>query len=147
MNRRDFLKKIIKAFFAVVTAVVLSSLIYIYPSKIRKRELRYIYIMDEDGLPRRGVKRVEFDIESVGQVIANRAFIVNNDYGLTAFSSVCTHLGCLVNWDNNKKEFLCPCHGGKFDINGAVIAGPPPKPLTRLPLEIKDGKVYLGIKV
>jgi cytochrome b6-f complex iron-sulfur subunit len=147
MNRRDFLKKVIKAFFGLITAVVLSSLVYIYPSKIRKRELKYIYIMDEDELPRRGVKRVQFDVELDGRVLATRAFIAINDYGLTAFSSVCTHLGCMVSWDNNKKEFLCPCHGGKFDINGSVIAGPPPKPLTTLPLEIKDGKVYVGIAV
>lgn len=147
MNRRDFLKKMIKAFFAVITAIVFSSLIYIYPSKIRKKELQYIYIMDEDELPRRGVRRVEFNVKIDDRIIANRAFIAINDYGLTAFSSVCTHLGCLVNWDNNKSEFLCPCHGGKFDINGTVIAGPPPMPLTRLPLEIKDGKVYVGIKV
>lgn len=147
MNRRDFLKKMIKAFFAVITAIVLSSIVYIYPSKIRKRELQYIYIMDEDELPRRGVRRVEFDVKLKDRVSTNRAFIAVNDYGLTAYSPVCTHLGCLVNWDSFRNEFICPCHGGRFDINGNLVGGPPPKPLTRLPLEIKDGKVYIGIKV
>lgn len=147
MKRRDFLKKMIKAFFAVIAAVVLSSLVYIYPSKIRKRELQYIYIMDEDELPRRGVRRVAFDVKLQDRVFANRAFIAVNDYGLIAFSSVCTHLGCLVNWDSFRSEFICPCHGGRFDINGNVAGGPPPKPLIRLPLQMKDGKVYIGIKV
>jgi cytochrome b6-f complex iron-sulfur subunit len=147
MNRRDFLKKMIKAFFAVITAIMLSSIVYIYPSKIRKRELQYIYIMDEDELPRRGVRRVEFDVKLKDRVFTNRAFIAVNDYGLTAYSPVCTHLGCLVNWDSFRNEFICPCHGGRFDINGNLVGGPPPKPLTRLPLEIKDGKVYIGIKI
>ena len=67
--------------------------------------------------------------------------------GMTVFSPVCTHLGCYVNWDNNRKEFICPCHGGRYNIDGQVIAGPPPKPLDRLPFKIEAGKVYLGVTV
>ncbi len=47
------------------------------------------------------------------------------------FDSRCTHLGCTVNWEANAKAFICPCHNGKFNINGAVVAGPPPRPLDR----------------
>jgi Rieske Fe-S protein len=65
--------------------------------------------------------------------------------GLFALSPVCTHLGCLVNWDYNKKEFICPCHGGKYDMEGKVRGGPPPAPLNRLPLEVRDEKVYIGM--
>lgn len=147
MNRRDFLKRAIKVFFSILAAVALSALVYIYPSKIKKRELHYVYLMDEDDLPKKGVRKVEFEYKSEDKTVANRIFLAANNGSLTAFSPVCTHLGCLVNWDNNKKEFLCSCHGGKYNIDGDVIAGPPPKPLTRLPLEIKDGKVYVGIKV
>lgn len=103
--------------------------------------------MDEDNLPRQGVRRIEFQYKADDRLITAKAFISATDRGLTVFSSVCTHLGCLVNWDNNKKEFLCPCHGGKYDIYGNVTAGPPPRPLTTLPLKIIDGKVYAGIKI
>ncbi|HAK89835.1 MAG TPA: hypothetical protein DCP24_12385 [Nitrospiraceae bacterium] len=147
MKRRDFLKKAIKVFFSIIAAAVLSVFIYIYPSKIKERKLQFVYIMDEDDLPRKGVRKVEFQYKADDKEVANRVFLVAAGTDLTAFSSVCTHLGCLVNWDNNKKEFLCPCHAGKYDINGNVIAGPPPRPLTRLPLKIEDGKVYVGIKV
>lgn len=147
MKRRDFLKGVIKAFFLILAVFVISIFIYIYPSNIKKRKLNYIYIMDEDDLPKRGVRKIEFHYERDDRIINSRIFITADNDKLIAFSPVCTHLGCLVNWDNNKKEFLCPCHGGKYNISGDVIAGPPPKPLTRLPLEIKDGKVYVGIKV
>ena len=48
---------------------------------------------------------------------------------VVAFSNVCTHLSCHVNWDANQKEYICPCHDGHFDVNGKVVAGPPPRPL------------------
>ena len=41
-------------------------------------------------------------------------------------SPQCTHLGCMVQWNSNAQEFLCPCHAGVFDADGKNIAGPPP---------------------
>jgi Rieske Fe-S protein len=46
-------------------------------------------------------------------------------------NSRCTHLGCTVNWKPEAKAFLCPCHDAKFDENGKVLGGPPPRPLDR----------------
>lgn len=147
MKRRDFLKKAIKVFFSFLTLAFLPVLVYMYPSNIKTRKRSYIYLMDEEDLPRKGVRRLDIEYASEERSIVNRVYLAVTDKGLTAFSSVCTHLGCLVNWDNNKKEFLCPCHGGKYNINGDVTGGPPPNSLTRLPLEIRDGKVYIGITV
>ena len=45
-----------------------------------------------------------------------------------ALSAVCTHLGCVVSWQEQAGEFLCPCHGGRFSADGQVLAGPPPSP-------------------
>lgn len=61
-----------------------------------------------------------------------------------AFSAVCTHLGCIVQWQKDRQEFLCPCHGGRFTADGAVISGPPPKPLNRLPSSVANGTVTVG---
>jgi Rieske Fe-S protein len=44
-------------------------------------------------------------------------------------SNKCTHLGCNVNWNADKQEYVCPCHDAQFDINGKVLGGPPPRPL------------------
>ena len=66
-------------------------------------------------------------------------FVVwDGDRSVHAFSGTCTHLGCQVNWDAEKKRFLCPCHGGAYDANGRVIDGPPPRPLDTLEARI-DG--------
>lgn len=63
--------------------------------------------------------------------------------GLVALSTTCSHLGCGVSWNAARKAFLCPCHGGVYGPDGAVLAGPPPKPLTRLPLVVSGGRVQL----
>jgi cytochrome b6-f complex iron-sulfur subunit len=65
--------------------------------------------------------------------------------GLRAFSAICTHLGCIVEWDQNRQFILCPCHDGRFNpINGAVISGPPPAPLSSLALTVEDDVVYVN---
>jgi Rieske Fe-S protein len=48
---------------------------------------------------------------------------------IVILSSRCTHLSCQVNWHPDSRSFVCPCHDASFDINGEVLAGPPPKPL------------------
>ncbi|QEM67273.1 Rieske 2Fe-2S domain-containing protein [Geobacter sp. FeAm09] len=64
--------------------------------------------------------------------------------GLIALSAVCTHLGCIVQWEKDKQDFLCPCHGGHYSPEGAVTAGPPPKPLTKLPFSVANGTITVG---
>lgn len=48
----------------------------------------------------------------------------NFDNTLTAFSAVCPHLGCIVQWNKDEKSFDCPCHGSRFATDGTVINGP-----------------------
>lgn len=79
------------------------------------------------------------------QYAGSSAVLVRKHGGqVVAFSAVCTHLGCIVQWEKEKQEFLCPCHGGRFTAEGAVIAGPPPKPLSRLDVAVSGGKIVIG---
>ncbi len=147
MERRVFLKKIVKLFFLLISLIIAPVILYIYPSRIKQKKLFYIYLTDEDNLPKSGLRKFDYKYNLADKTIAGYVFIKKDASELTAFSPLCTHLGCLIKWNNIQKEFICACHGGKYDINGDVIAGPPPKPLQRLPLEIKEGKVYIGIKL
>jgi len=148
MVRREFLKKIIKLAFTILILLwgaVFS--VFVYPSRIRKKSLVFHYIFEEDSLPERGVRQVVVSFSKDGRKVRSRAFIVNTGDELFALSPVCSHLGCLVNWHRPKNRFLCPCHGGQYDMRGNVIKGPPPAPLGRLPLRIEGGRVFIGIRV
>ena len=61
-----------------------------------------------------------------------------------AFSAVCPHLGCIVKWLSEQGEFLCPCHAGRFSVEGAVLGGPPPQPLESLPLTLAEDQLLIG---
>lgn len=63
---------------------------------------------------------------------------------LVAFSIYCTHTGCPVDYVQDAGLFICPCHGGIFDRDGAVSAGPPPRPLDRPAVRVRDGRVEIG---
>ncbi len=76
-----------------------------------------------------------------------KIFLVKQENSIIALSPVCTHLGCLVNFDRTMNEFVCPCHGGRYDIQGRVIKGPPKENLHRLPVKIENGKIFIGIKI
>jgi cytochrome b6-f complex iron-sulfur subunit len=61
-----------------------------------------------------------------------------------AFSAICTHLGCIVQWLPEKGEFLCPCHAGRFAGDGKVLGGPPPKPLQPIPVALAGDDLLVG---
>lgn len=65
------------------------------------------------------------------------------DRQFIAFSINCTHLGCPVRWLPEADLFMCPCHGGVYYGDGTVAAGPPPKPLPRYPVRVRDGQVEI----
>jgi len=63
--------------------------------------------------------------------------------GFVIFSSICPHLGCRVKWHSDDKEFVCPCHGSKYDFDGKKTYGPAPRGLDPLPLREKDGTAQI----
>ncbi|HYW69186.1 MAG TPA: ubiquinol-cytochrome c reductase iron-sulfur subunit [bacterium] len=67
------------------------------------------------------------------------------DQGFVAYSAICTHLGCTVNWEPDAGDVgfphdLCPCHVGEYDpYKGAeVVGGPPPRPTPQIGVEVND---------
>ena len=78
----------------------------------------------------------DFPPGSVSHVRKGRFYIVHGDDGFLAIYQQCTHLGCLVPWQEEDEIFACPCHSGRYDAKGEVLSGPPPRPLDLFQLEI-----------
>ena len=147
-NRRDFIKK---ALFGVLVVLGLGFLVsgvkVLAPGRRQDKELTFFPLIPEDDLPRVGVKKTELVYNASGKERKARVFVVSSSEGLSVLSATCSHLGCLVNYSKEKREFVCPCHGGRYDLAGKNIAGPPPAPLTRFPIQVRDGMVSIGIAV
>src|SRR5215211_2473900 len=64
--------------------------------------------------------------ERQGIVLEEKKIAAYKDHKgqLHTYSAVCTHLGCIVTWNNSEKSFDCPCHGSRFSLTGNVINGP-----------------------
>ncbi|MFJ7150764.1 FAD-dependent oxidoreductase [Streptomyces sp. NPDC100445] len=63
---------------------------------------------------------------------------------LHAVSARCTHMGCLVSFNRAERAWECPCHGSRFDVDGAVIEGPAVSPLERRDLDGSNGSDGTG---
>jgi Rieske Fe-S protein len=72
--------------------------------------------------------------------------VLKTNEGVAAFSRRCTDLGCLVSWNKDREQFVCPCHQGTFDKNGVNIAGPPPRPLDRFQVVKRGEQLYVNIQ-
>ena len=71
-----------------------------------------------------------------------------NDGRYVAYTQKCTHLQCPVLWNRKDGRFNCPCHNGAFSVEtGAVLFGPPQRPLSPIELRVqKDGIYYAGVR-
>jgi cytochrome b6-f complex iron-sulfur subunit len=77
-----------------------------------------------------------FPENSVTKLNSRRIFIVRDGNSFKAFSVVCTHLGCAVEFSKKKNIFECPCHGSTYYRNGVNFAGPAPRPLAHFEMVI-----------
>ena len=57
-----------------------------------------------------------------------------SDAEFRAFSAVCTHLACIVEYSKGTRQITCNCHHAQFNLQGQVVGGPPPRPLA--PFEV-----------
>jgi cytochrome b6-f complex iron-sulfur subunit len=91
-----------------------------------------------------------FENNSVTVFRGGRFYLTRlEDGGFIALSLRCTHLGCSVEWEEDKNRFICPCHSSAFSMNGDVQNPPAPKALDYYPIIIEKGviKVDVGTKL
>jgi Rieske Fe-S protein len=71
----------------------------------------------------------------------------DGDRTIRALSATCTHLGCQVRWEAKEKKFRCPCHGGVYGADGAVLEGPPPRPLDHVDARIDPADASVLVRL
>jgi cytochrome b6-f complex iron-sulfur subunit len=87
-----------------------------------------------------------FALNTVSAFQGGRFYLARQqDGGFIALSLRCTHLGCSVSWEENKKRFICPCHSSAFDISGEVLNPPAARALNYYPVLIENGIVKVDI--
>ena len=100
-----------------------------------------------------GDKAVRFATDTVvGYVIRDDGDLGSSDPDkgkIVAMSASCTHMGCIVQWQDSDRKYHCPCHGGLFTEYGQVDAGAAPirylRPLPRLKTKVVDGNVWVEV--
>jgi cytochrome b6-f complex iron-sulfur subunit len=63
---------------------------------------------------------------------------------LRAFSAVCTHLNCTVQYRPDVSHIWCACHNGHYDLNGKNVEGPPPRPLDSFVVNVRGNQIVVS---
>ena len=69
-----------------------------------------------------------------------RFWLAQTEEGVAALDGVCTHLDCLLGWDEQAHAFACPCHGSRFDAAGRYLAGPAPRDMDHFAVAVVAAK-------
>ncbi len=122
-TRKEFLSYIISISGATLAGSILFPILkYITPPKGTDVDVSQVIAAKVGELSINSAKIFRFGNKP--------AILVNTPQGVfKAFTAVCTHLNCTVQYLNEASYIWCACHNGKFDLNGKVISGPPPRPL------------------
>lgn len=149
MGRRDFMKAVIAGVSGLIGAAVgLPAIAYIVGPAIKQATDTWIRLGTVNKVELGTPTLFKTIIETqTGWINAEEEFsayvLTENGQDFIVMSNICTHLGCRVRWIPNQDGFYCPCHNGVFAKDGAVIAGPPPRPLDRFESKVEDGVLFI----
>jgi Rieske Fe-S protein len=139
-SRRDFLN----AFLGGSAAAWLASVLYpvfrfVTPAKQTEAEVSSQKVASVTEIPPNSGKVVKFGSKPV--------IVVRKPSGeFSAFYAKCTHLDCIVQYSPDRQRIWCACHNGQYDFNGINVAGPPPRPLTPLDVNVTGEDIYVTRK-
>ncbi len=147
ISRRDFITMVTAGVGAVITAAVgLPAIAYLIEPALQSGSSKDAWVplgkLDsfEVGKPalatftRSKVNGWEKSVNSYGAFVLRKS-----ETEVVVLSNVCTHLSCRVNWESDKKQYVCPCHDAHFNIDGKVVSGPPPRPLDVYQTKVDNG--------
>ena len=139
-SRRNFLARILAA-WAGITSIpfVFGITRFIYPPLGKEKIAESISAAKIGDIPINGAKIIKFNKKPV-------VIIRTPQDQLKAFSAVCTHLGCVVEYKGEQGGyFQCNCHGSMFDVNGNNIRGPAVVPLPQFKVSLKDTDIIVSV--
>ncbi len=115
---------------------------------LRMKEGRFTKVADLDSLPQGRPISLRYpdvaqDAYVRSQTVRNVWAVKKSSAEVTVFSPICPHLGCHYDWSSREGEFICPCHGSRFAIDGKVLGGPAPRSLDTMPVQIIAGSLYV----
>jgi len=149
VSRRSFLGWLFASLFAFVSALVLVPIgaFGISPA-LKKPEKNWVEVTATKDIKAGEPTQVTYEYRKVDGWVTTKAtasaWVVTKDgKEFKVFNPHCTHLGCPYHWAPSENLFVCPCHTGKFDIDGNVTWGPPPRPLDRIEYKIEGDKLYV----
>ena len=136
-KRRDFLNIVLGGgFIAWLGALLFPIFKYLEPPKVEEVKVSNVKIGGVDDMEKDSGKIIKFGNKPV--IVVRKT---NGDY--VAFSAVCTHLDCIVQFRKDYGQIYCACHNGRYDLNGRNVSGPPPAPLQKYGIAIKDNEVIV----
>ena len=138
ISRRGLLKYALLGFSAVAAAggVLYPILAYLWPTKQAGGTAGgRVAVASAADLP--------LGAGGVFSVNNKPVIVIHTADGYKALSATCTHLGCIVFWNEQRQVIACPCHEAYFNTNGVVISGPPPEPLAVYRVQVEGDQIYV----
>lgn len=140
-SRRDFVSYLLGGgLIAWAASVIYPIVAYLIPPKQAEVEVSSVKVG----------KLADIEVNS-GTIVrfGNRPVLLirSADGKLKAFDGTCTHLDCTVQYRADMQVIWCACHNGQFDLNGRVVAGPPPKPLDEYSVILQGEEVLISKKL
>jgi succinate dehydrogenase / fumarate reductase iron-sulfur subunit len=151
IDRRTFFRRAGVGLVAMCLAVGVAGVAttaFVGPSLARRPRF-WVPVASLDSIPVGDVTTVTMHYEVKNgpytEQVAERIFVSRTGSEIVCFKASCPHLGCMVKWDGHAGRFRCACHGGAFDREGKVVAGPPPAPLGRYQFRVESDHLLVEV--
>jgi menaquinol-cytochrome c reductase iron-sulfur subunit len=150
-NRRSFLGALLAVGSVFVGALLSVPLIRfaLFPLIRRTTDLKSSpvgSVSEFSSLTEPAMRTIQIEqIDGWRKTVSEKAvYITKNPQGqLAVLTSICPHLGCTVPWNKEKKQFICPCHGGTFSADGSRVSGPSQRGMDALETSVQDGQLLV----
>lgn len=137
VSRRDFAKflTLVSGGLMVGSGLVAAKAILLPKEEVEGEH----FVCDIKDIPVGGTKAFLIKDSTIPYILIHL-----EDGSFRAYEQKCTHLSCAVYYQPGSGQIICPCHEGHFDAKtGNVLAGPPPRPLPKLDVVVKDQSIFV----